>query len=219
MPDDKMERQEGFRGKTKIAPVVKGSSTLNMAEFNKYDTSIVCDDLAKCSKKVTRSNIAEFICGGKGDEDVWVEKLLTSTITGQKRVFFVSKKTGRKVAGEPPSGAGRVFYLKPEYKEMKLKESSSIPKTENKVASPASPASVVTTKPKSLEICGSVHDSGYTDACIYANSTDGRPTLERSDHCRRHIRPEFERSDHGTKHILADFLFEGLDDDNHLFSI
>ena len=226
MSDVKMERQEGFRGKTKIlAPVVKGSSTLNMAEFNKYDTSIVCDDLAKCSKKVTRSNIAEYICGGKGDEDVWVEKLLTSTITGQKRVFFVSKKTGRKVAGEPPSGAGRVFYLKPEYKEMKLKESSSIPKrsipkTENKVASPASPASVVTTKPRtSLEICGSVHDSGYTDACIHANSTDGRPTLERSDHCRRHIRPELERSDHGTKHILADFLFEGLDDDNHFFSI
>jgi hypothetical protein len=70
-----------------------------------------------------------------------------------------------------------------------------------------------------LEICGSVHDSGYTDACIHANSTDGRPTLERSDHCRRHIRPELERSDHGTKHILADFLFEGLDDDNHFFSI
>lgn len=220
MSDIKIERQEGFRGKTKIAPVVKGSSALNMAEFNKYDTRIVFDELARCSKKVTRSNITEFLSGGKGDGDVWVEKLLTSTKTGQKRVFFVSKKTGRKVEGEPPSGAGRVFYLKLEYKEMKLKESSSIPKTGNtKIASPASPASVVATKPESMDTCGSENDSGYTDACIYANSTDGRPTLERSDHCRRHIRPELERSDNGTKFLLADFLFEGLDEDNHLFSI
>jgi len=212
MPEYKLERQEGFRGKTKIAPVVKGSSTLNMAEFNKYDTSIVFDELAKCSKKVTRSNIAEFICGGKGDEDVWVEKLLTSIKTGLKIVFFVSKKTGRKVTGEPPSGAGRVFYLKPEYKEMKLKESSSIPNSKNKVASPA----VVTpTKPKSM-----AHDSGRTDGCKYANAADRRSTLERSDHGRRHIlRPELERSDHGTRYLLADFLFEGLDDDCHLFSI
>jgi hypothetical protein len=92
---------------------VKGASKLNVMEFPLYDTTVVHDDLAKRSKKVALAHISD---DHDGDHDVWVEKVLMSKKTGKVKVFFVSKKTGKRIEGEPPSGASRVLYLKESYK-------------------------------------------------------------------------------------------------------
>jgi len=203
-----MERQDGFRGITKIAPVVKGSSTLNIAEFYKYDTSVYADELAKCSKKITRSKIANIISGGKGDGDVWVEKILTSTKTGQKKVFFVSKNTKRKVAGEPHSGAGRVLYLKPQYKQMKLTGQVRSPPKKKEII--ASPTSVVAKIFKNMKILSNARSgtcaSDVTNACVCPQHIYGRPSLDRLGQGVRHIRTGLERSGSNTRNILAEFL-------------
>ena len=202
-----MERQEAFRGRTKIVPSMKGSSQLNIAEFSKYDTREYEDQLAKCSKKVTRSNIADIMYGAKGDGDVWVEKLLTSTKTRQTKVFFVSKQTGRKVAGEPNSGAGRVFYLKPEYKRMILAgKLRPAPKKKKKMS--ASPASVVTNRMMNLTTSSDNRPDRIdaTGGCACSHDTYRRPRVEGSGQGAQFIRPGLERSGSGTRNILAEFL-------------
>lgn len=120
-----MERQPGFRSVKKREPVMKGASKLDLHEFPRYDTKLVHDNLAKCSRKIALSNINEDSNSNsrnKGDDDVWVEKLFASKRTGKLVIFFVSKKTGEKVQGEPPSGASRVLYLKESYKEKKFEK-------------------------------------------------------------------------------------------------
>ena len=187
-----IERQQAFRAKTKIAAVVKGSSALNLLEFNKYDTSIVHDELAKRSKKVALSNKTAIKFDNEGDQDVWVEKLLTNSKTGEKKVYFVSKQTGQKVAGEPPSGASRVLYLKSDYKATKLSEPARLPvltkprEQKNKKTSPTSVA-VEDMKKKFLDTTHLVtpekktaKDIYNSDACLCPNNAHGRPRLERS---------------------------------------
>jgi len=44
------------------------------------------------------------------DFDVWREVLVCHTETGEKRSYFVSDKTNRKVWDEPPSGATKIVY-------------------------------------------------------------------------------------------------------------
>jgi hypothetical protein len=112
----KMDRHQALRPTIRARdPVVKGASKLDLMEFPRYDTSVVHDDLAKRSKK-----FAILHDHADGDRDVWVEKLYASTKTGKVKVYFVSKKTGKKIEGEPPSGASRVLYLKESYKERNL---------------------------------------------------------------------------------------------------
>ena len=69
-----MQRQEHFRKKDKIAPAIKGASALNVVEFHNYDTTVLRDNIGKCSHKVALSG-QEHLISPKGDEDVWVEKV------------------------------------------------------------------------------------------------------------------------------------------------
>ncbi len=114
----KMDRAQALRARrtSRDPSLMKGASKLDIMEFHRYDTTAVHDDLAKPSKKMGTINNKQ----GNGDDDVWVEKLYKSTKCGKIRVFFVSKRTGRKVEGEPPSGASRVLYLKDSYKNRML---------------------------------------------------------------------------------------------------
>ena len=132
-----MKRQGAFRSARKRKAVLKGASTLNLYEFKQYDTSIVHDHESKSSEKVAKSGI-DSIIHLEGDHDVWVEKNLTNKKTGKPKVFFISKKTGRKVANEPPTGATSVFYLRDSFKETKL--ISTAP--EQNVSTPKSPRNV-----------------------------------------------------------------------------
>jgi len=65
------------------------------------------DPCAKQSKIVKRSNLD---ISGKGDGDIWVEKIFVSKRTGKRRTFFVSVTTGRRIKDEPPTGASKVIY-------------------------------------------------------------------------------------------------------------
>eukprot|EP00558_Chaetoceros_sp_UNC1202_P009033 CAMPEP_0197233252 /NCGR_PEP_ID=MMETSP1429-20130617/1369_1 /TAXON_ID=49237 /ORGANISM="Chaetoceros sp., Strain UNC1202" /LENGTH=102 /DNA_ID=CAMNT_0042691467 /DNA_START=157 /DNA_END=462 /DNA_ORIENTATION=+ len=87
-----------------------GASQLTFSEFKDYDTRIVSDPCAKNSNRI-HGNIDE------GDGDVWVEKVLIGLKSGVRRTFFISKKTGRQVPDEPPTGASTVLYLTTDYKE------------------------------------------------------------------------------------------------------
>ena len=135
-----MEKQAAFRGAHKRKQVLKGASTLNFDEFDQYDTSVVHDNECKSSEKVAKSG-KEGIIELEGDHDVWVEKILTSKKSGERKVYFISKKTGRRVASEPPTGATRVFYLRDSFKEMKL---SSKPSPKKKAVVKESPKTVAT---------------------------------------------------------------------------
>lgn len=63
---------------------------------------------ARPSKKVSSKMIS-------GDGDIWVEKLFQSTKTGKFVRMFESTNTGRRIKGEPPSGASKVVYLRSEF--------------------------------------------------------------------------------------------------------
>lgn len=65
------------------------------------------DPCAKPSKIIKRSNLD---VSGHGDGDIWVERIFVSKRTGKRKIFFVSVATGRKVRGEPPTGASKVIY-------------------------------------------------------------------------------------------------------------
>ena len=52
-----------------------------------------------------------------GDKDVWVERIYHNSNDGGTKTIFVSKQTGNKVEGEPPTGASRVFYLRESYRK------------------------------------------------------------------------------------------------------
>jgi len=117
---------------------MKGSSKLNIEEMKYYDTCVVKDPIAKASRKVGRAarnssnnnkednndnmknknkknkNARTSISASQanGDGDVWIEKYFRNRQTGKMRIFFVSKNTGKKVVGEPPTGASRVMYLR-----------------------------------------------------------------------------------------------------------
>jgi len=116
-----MERQTAFKADLKMAPAIKGASTLDLAEFKDYDTKIVNDPCAKNSKKVARSNL-NAADGHGGDGDVWKEKVLYGKTTGNPQTFFISKNTGAKSKGEPPSGASKVIYLRMSFRDEKLKQ-------------------------------------------------------------------------------------------------
>ena len=162
-----MKRQAAFRGAHKRKQVLKGASTLNFNEFEQYDTSIVHDHESKSSEKVAKSGIDDII-HLEGDHDVWVEKILISKKTGKPKVFFISKKTGQKVANEPPTGATRVFYLRDSFKETKL--SSIVPeqndKTPNLIGNVAEfQKSCVNNKSENTEKCVSSAIAGQSEAC------------------------------------------------------
>jgi hypothetical protein len=55
-----------------------------------------------------------------GDNDCWREAVCRSSKTGEIRTFFISKKTGRKVPDEPPTGASKVLYLRDSIREKRL---------------------------------------------------------------------------------------------------
>jgi hypothetical protein len=109
-PGLQLKRQLNFKSDNKMNPLMKGASALNVNEFHKYDTEVVSDSTATPSHKMnkaTKDNIDEV-----GDGDVWIEKIFINNKTGKKAIFFVSRNTGMKIKGEPPSGASRVIFLK-----------------------------------------------------------------------------------------------------------
>lgn len=73
------------------------------------------DPCAKPSKTIKRSNLD---ISGKGDGDIWVEKIFISKRTGKHRTFFISVATGRRIRDEPPTGASKVIY-QDDLKEMR----------------------------------------------------------------------------------------------------
>jgi len=67
-----------------------------------------CDKPSSKVGKVRKSSLHLPIAG---DGDVWVEKKFTHSESGEKRIYFCSTKTRRKVLNEPPTGAGKVVRL------------------------------------------------------------------------------------------------------------
>ncbi len=103
-----LNRQNKF--KAKMPALIKGVSTLQVKNIEKYDTYAINDPMASPSKKIAKSNLK--ITANEGDGDIWVEMIFRHKDTGKMRIMFVSKNTGKKVADEPPSGASKVIYLK-----------------------------------------------------------------------------------------------------------
>jgi hypothetical protein len=65
--------------------------------------------MARRSKRVDKAESNMTIVG---DGDVWVEKILQGTKTGNLKRVFESTNTGRRCSNEPPTGAAQVVYLK-----------------------------------------------------------------------------------------------------------
>lgn len=64
----------------------------------------------------------------------------------KKRIYFVSRKTGIRSREEPPTGAKVVLYMKPEYRERKLRENIDTEKLERHTMIHNSPRGVATRK-------------------------------------------------------------------------
>uniref|UniRef100_A0A7S3VF53 Uncharacterized protein n=1 Tax=Chaetoceros debilis TaxID=122233 RepID=A0A7S3VF53_9STRA len=110
------------------AMIMKGASKLDLSEVKRYDIAQIHDPFAKPSTRAKTSRP----CSVESDQDVWVEKLLSNKKTGQLHSFFESKKTGRRVEDEPPTGASRVVYLRNSYVVRKTEQASpSASKTPN----------------------------------------------------------------------------------------
>lgn len=105
------------------AMVMKGASQLSLSEVKRYDVAQIHDPLAKPSSRAQTSGPWSV----DSDQDVWIEKLLSSTKTGQLQTFFESKKTGRRVRDEPPTGASKVIYLRNSYVVRKTKQTENSP--------------------------------------------------------------------------------------------
>jgi len=120
---------------------MKGASQLDAKEKKFYDTKVILDPNARASKKMSKARGSTP--SSVGDGDVWVEKIFRNRETGETRIFFVSKLTGKKVKFEPPTGASRVMYLRQAYKsENEMKASSLVispdSKSEGNVTNPIS---------------------------------------------------------------------------------
>ena len=63
---------------------------------------------AKPSRIVHRSNIGQI----ESDGDIWVQVKTRSRLSDRVNTYFISMLTGKKLGGEPPTGASRVIYLK-----------------------------------------------------------------------------------------------------------
>ena len=112
---ESLRRQLAFKRSIKMSGIIKGASHLNVSEFGKYDTMKTNDPIACPSKKVARSRMRSSGTGTinrDGDGDVWVEKIYHTKKDKRSVTVFVSKKTGKMVQGEPPTGAARVIFLK-----------------------------------------------------------------------------------------------------------
>mmetsp|Transcript_3417 Transcript_3417/g.4771 ORF Transcript_3417/g.4771 Transcript_3417/m.4771 type:complete len:128 (+) Transcript_3417:251-634(+) len=112
-----MHRQKSSISKSR--PQIKNRDVMNTSFANDgfYDIMDVHDPLARPSKHVGRSNIRLQ----EGDGDIWYEKVYCSPTTGQKKIYFCSQKTGKKVRDEPPSGASRVIYLNESGRKEKIR--------------------------------------------------------------------------------------------------
>lgn len=64
----------------------------------------------------------------------------------KKRIYFVSRNTGIRCREEPPTGAKVVLYMKPEYRERKLRENIDTEKLERHTKIHTSPRAVATRK-------------------------------------------------------------------------
>lgn len=85
-----------------------------------YDTEIVHDPKAKPSRTIKKAHISNKT-HVYGDGDSWVEGVYNSIkFPGEYRIYFQSKKTGRKIPAEPPTGASKVFYLRDSVRERRL---------------------------------------------------------------------------------------------------
>mmetsp|Transcript_6282 Transcript_6282/g.7305 ORF Transcript_6282/g.7305 Transcript_6282/m.7305 type:complete len:165 (+) Transcript_6282:189-683(+) len=93
---------------------MKGASQLESKEKKFYDIKVIVDPRAKASKKMGK---AGNVVTSEGDGDVWVEKIFRHRESGEKRIIFVSKQTGKKSHKEPPTGASTVLYLRQSYKD------------------------------------------------------------------------------------------------------
>mmetsp|Transcript_10078 Transcript_10078/g.11781 ORF Transcript_10078/g.11781 Transcript_10078/m.11781 type:complete len:228 (+) Transcript_10078:79-762(+) len=100
----------------KEAAMMKGCSKLDLIEKGNCDTRMVRDPEARPCTRMNKANFLRKI-DIVGDKDVWVEKIYYNIENGNKKIFFVSKQTGKKVEQEPPTGASRVIYLKESYRE------------------------------------------------------------------------------------------------------
>lgn len=94
---------------------MKGASQLKSKEKKFYDIKVVLDPSAKASKKMGKAG--GNLVTSEGDGDVWVEKIFRHRDSGERRIVFVSKQTGKKSHGEPPTGASKVLYLRQSYKD------------------------------------------------------------------------------------------------------
>lgn len=79
-----------------------------MATMKEIVPAITPNPFARESKIIKRStlNIPKV-----GDGDIWVERQFRSKNSGKERIYFCSTNTGRKVRGEPPTGASKVIYM------------------------------------------------------------------------------------------------------------
>jgi len=107
---------------------MKGASQLDLNEKKIYDIKIVTDPSAKASKRMDRAGGNGPIHSGDGD--IWVEKMFRHRETGETRIFFISKQTGKKVKQEPPTGASTVMYLRQSYKRKNERKKYSKPLAE-----------------------------------------------------------------------------------------
>ena len=82
-----------------------GSESSISSLFTETDVPVILDPLARPSKRMKKACNRVL-----SDGDVWVEKVLKSKKTGNKRSFFYSVKTGNRRVDEPPTGSCKVIY-------------------------------------------------------------------------------------------------------------
>jgi len=101
----------------KAANMMTGFSKLNLIEKGNCDTRMVRDPEARPCTRMKKANFLRKV-DIVGDKDIWVEKIYYNSENGNKKIFFVSKQTGKKVEQEPPTGASRVIYLRDSYRKI-----------------------------------------------------------------------------------------------------
>ena len=91
----------------KFSDILSSDRTMDTRSLSSDSSfcTVISDPCARPSKRMRRSNSVV-----RGDNDVWVEKILVNKRTGNSKSFFYSLKTGIRKSEEPPTGASKVIY-------------------------------------------------------------------------------------------------------------
>ena len=87
--------------------------------FTEYQMNKQLDPFAKPSHVMIKSGFGR-VKQVLHDGDMWFETVFRNYKTGNRRIFFVSQKTGMRCKDEPPTGASTVVYLKNDARNIRM---------------------------------------------------------------------------------------------------